>query len=198
MFLRVGELAGRVGYPMPTVQWIEGVLGEECIRFEEAQAGLSVLTIHDHVDEFYPAQVRDLLITQMLLHGRMGVFRQRRRLKTADTVLGAVIGFGIVMVGSRLMALWLAFLVAVAVSYIAVQVVHVLLAMAWRRWFIRRADKALVELLGREQVMSWLRGQAAAPSASAPLRARLRWLQLGAPMDPARRLRLLDEDDRTA
>jgi hypothetical protein len=79
MFLRVGELAGRVGYPMPTVNWVEGVIGEDCIRLQENRQGVAMLTVHDHVNEFGSEREQELLITQELVRARLGIFRQRRR-----------------------------------------------------------------------------------------------------------------------
>jgi hypothetical protein len=191
LFLRVGELAGRVGYPMPTVNWVEGVIGEDCIRLQENGTGAAVLTVHNHVDEHHSAEEQELLVTQLLLHARLGASRQARRLKTMERILSFVLGVGLVLVASRVMdSFWLAFLVAFAAGYAVMQVVHVLLVGVWVRRFFRRADRALAEVAGRDRVVAWLKAHLGDPRPTS-LRLRLRWLRHGAAPSAAGRLRML-------
>jgi cytochrome c biogenesis protein CcdA len=183
---------------MPTVNWVEGVSGEDCIRLQENANGAAVLTVHNHVDEHQSAEEQELLITQLLLHARLGASRQVGRLKTMERILSFVLGIGLVLVASRVLgSIWLAFLVAFAAGYAVMQVVHVVLVGVWVRRFFRRSDQALAEVAGRDRVVAWLKAHLgdAMPTS---FRLRLRWLRHGAPPSAAGRLRMLGKTGAAA
>ncbi|WP_343973287.1 hypothetical protein [Kribbella koreensis] len=192
MFLRVGEWAGRIGYPMPTINWVEGVIGEDCIRLQENSHGVATLTVHDHVNEFSTEEEQELVIVQGLVQARLGPARGRRRLKVAMTVLGGVVGIVAILLAGRFVEnYWLSLLLALACAYVVMVPVQVLMNFFWCRWMSRRADTAFVEAVGRERVVAWLTLHAA--HRPARFRARIRWVLLGAPPLAAERLRMLGE-----
>ncbi len=113
--------------------------------------------------------------------------QQLRWIKTGRTFFGLALGVSAVLVSARLLEpVWLAFLVAMAAGYVLLTAVNLLLSAVWSRWAIRRADRGLVEVLGKEHVMEALRWYAAFPKP--PF---LRYLGQGAPVTAAARLRRL-------
>jgi hypothetical protein len=82
MYAWVGELSGRVGYPMPTLIWVDGgVHDESCLQITLNPAGGATLTVHDHVGEFHSVEEQEILITQGLVQGRLGFGRWPKRFK---------------------------------------------------------------------------------------------------------------------
>jgi hypothetical protein len=192
LFLRVGELTGRVGYPMPTVNWVKGVVGEPCIRLQETREGTATLTVHDHVDEFHPEEEQDLLITQELVRARVGAFRGLQRLKVAAVISSYVIGAVAALV-SHLVGgeLWQVLLLSLVFWYLGLTAVKLLMNLVWARRFNRRADLVLVEVVGRERFVAWMTSHA--DFQPAWFRGWFRWVLSGAPPLPAERLRMLEE-----
>jgi hypothetical protein len=187
MLVRVGELAGRVGFPMPAVSEVECVEGEECVSLRVGAAGGTTLALHSGFEERFPAGVVDFLVAQALVQARQGVFRQLQWIKTGRTVLGVLVGALAVLLTAQLLEpLWLAFLVAMAVGYVVGTAINLLIAMIWGRWFSRRSDRTLVDVLGKAHVVETLRWYADCPRP--PL---LRYLKAGAPPTVAERLRWL-------
>lgn len=88
-----------------------------------------------------------------------------------------------VMLGS---SPWLTAVLGIAIAYLCIVVLHVLTVAVWSRWFMRRADCALIEVLGREQVVEALRWFSECPGQTG-----VRWLWCGAPMTARERLRLV-------
>ncbi|WBQ06837.1 hypothetical protein [Kribbella sp. CA-293567] len=186
----VGKLAERVGYPAPTVSWVPGVEGRHSILLQDDGRRL---VVHERVGEEYTARERELLIAQELVQARLGGPRQRKWIKTAEALIGcAVIAFAILITRQSVSSLLLSYVLAMLAGYASWTVLRVLLAAAWTRWFTRRADRALAEVVSRGQVVAWLRGLAGRP-AKPDLRSRFRWILDGAPPLPAERLRMLGE-----
>jgi hypothetical protein len=194
LFLRVGELAGRVGYPMPSISPGEGTTSEACICLRTDGGGPGTLVLHDHVDEVFPRAVRDFLITQEFVQARAGVLRHRRRIKRSETVIGGVAALSAVLIAGRFVAsAMLAGVLGLAVAYLGMAVLHLLLVGAWSRWFTRRSDQTLVEILGRQQVVEALQWFAARKPPFHP-----RWLWNGAPPHAPERLRWLAKEGANA
>lgn len=190
LVLRVGELAGRVGYPVPAVSWVRGVAGEHCVLLQEDGR---TLLLHETVDEQHSAPERDLLIAQELIQARQGGPRHRRWIKMGEALVGGGLGIAAVQImRQQVDSVWLAYSLAMGSAYVGWMVFHVVVGVVWTRWFTRRADRALAEVVGRDQVVQWLRGIAAMPL-KASARLRLRWILRGAPPLAAERLRMLGE-----
>jgi hypothetical protein len=187
---KVGELAGRVGYPVPTVNWVPAVAGQHSILLQDDGR---TLVVHDRVDEEYSEKEQDLLIAQELVQARLGGPRQRRWIKTAESVIGcAVIALAILVMRQSVSSWWQAYLLATLCGYAVWTALQVLLLAGWTRWFTRRSDRTLADVIGRDQVVAWLR--ATAEDRSKPSAAvRARWVLDGAPPRAAERLRMLGE-----
>jgi hypothetical protein len=190
MVVRVVELAGRVGYPMPTVSWVKGVAGKPCVQLYDDGRTLAV---HDHVEDLHPPQERDLLIAQELIQARLGGPRHRRRIKTAESIASGLLGAtAVLFLRSVTEPWWTAFLLALVGAYGIWMIFHVLLGVIWTRWFTRRADRELADVVGREQVVQWLKRYADARE-PVPLLDWARWLAHGAPPTATERLRVLEK-----
>ncbi|MEV6417365.1 hypothetical protein [Kribbella sp. NPDC051718] len=193
MFLRVGELAGRVGYPMPTINWVEGVAGEDCIRLTLNPAGAAILTVHDHVGEVHSVEEQEVLITQLLVHARLRVDRWAKRRRSIEWGLVAVLGLVGGVVSNRVTDnWWLGWFGAFLILPVAFLLGHLLASFVLVRRFFRRADPALVEVVGRDRVVAWLTSHLAEKMPSG-WQYRLRWLLAGWPPSAAERLRMLGE-----
>lgn len=148
MFSRVGELSGRIGYPMPTIRWVKGVTGEPCVLLRENRRGAATLVLHDHIEEESSWEEQDLLIAQELVQARQGIHRHRRRIKTVENlVCGVVNFFGIMGARQVVEPLWLAVVLALVISFSAGVICRLTVGSIWSRWFVRRADTAVIELL---------------------------------------------------
>jgi hypothetical protein len=73
-----------------------------------------------------------------------------------------------------------------AAGYVVGTAINLLISVIWGRWFMRRADRTLVDVLGRAGVVEALRWYADHPAP--PLH---RYLWKGAPPTVAERLRWL-------
>jgi hypothetical protein len=193
MFSRVGELSGRIGYPMPSIKWVEGVTGQACALLRENRQGAATLVLHDHIEAELSREEQDFHIAQELVQARQGAHRHRRRIKAAVNLVSGVAGlFGVLGAGQLVEPLWLASVLGLVIACSTGMICHLAVAFVWSRWFVRRSDRALIELLGRQQVVSLLQGYAAHPRPT-DVRWRLRWLQRGAPPYAPQRLRMLGE-----
>ncbi|MEV8375330.1 hypothetical protein AB0P21_21530 [Kribbella sp. NPDC056861] len=187
---KVGELAERVGYPVPTVNWVPAVAGQHSILLQDDGR---TLVVHDRVDDEYSEQERELLIAQELIQARLGGPRQRRWIKTAESGVGG--GAGVVaalLIRQEVSSTWLACLLALGCAYVFWTAFHAVLGATWTRLFTRRADRALADVIGRDRVVAWLRAIADNPSKPSAV-VQARWILDGAPPRAAERLRMFGE-----
>ncbi|HZX05717.1 hypothetical protein [Kribbella sp.] len=85
---QVGELAARIGYPMPSVDWsTDKKYHARGIVLDPNGAFGQTLHVHRRVEESMPAVVQEFLVAQELLQARLGLWRQRRWLR------GLVVGW---------------------------------------------------------------------------------------------------------
>lgn len=185
--MKVGEMAGRAGYAMPSVALVECEEGEECIATRVDDSGGLVLAFHQGFEKRYPPAVADFLIAQELVQTNLGVYRQLRWIRVWRTVFAMVLGLSAALIGAMLLEpLWRAFVVAMGIAYVLMTGVNLVLSAIWSRWATRRADRRLVEVLGKRQVVEALEWYAAGARPSV-----LRYLRRGAPPRPRERLRWL-------
>lgn len=185
---RVGELATRIGYSIPSIDWTADK--KYCARgimLDPNGAFGETLHVYRGVEQSMPVHVQDFLIAQEFTQARLGAWRQRRRLQWAMTALAIVLGF--VAVGRAVRwtdSYFVGFLVGCTGAYLVWAGVRLVVSAVWSRWMTRRCDPRLVELLGRDEVMSALRWWV-----DSGWRPSVRWLLGGAVPTPAERLRRL-------
>lgn len=179
---------------MPSISPGEGKTSEACICLRADGRGPGTLLLHDHVDEMFPHPVRDFLITQEFVQARAGVLQHRRRIKIIEKIIGGVATLSAVLIAGQFVAsALLAGVLGFAVAYLGIAVLHILLVGTWSRWFTRRSDQTLVEILGRQQVTEALEWYAARKPPFHP-----RWLWNGAPPNAPERLRWLAKEGANA
>lgn len=141
--MKVGEMAGRAGYAMPSVALVECEEGEECIATRVDDSGGLVLAFHQGFEKRYPPAVADFLIAQELVQTNLGVYRQLRWIRVWRTVFAMVLGLSAALIGAMLLEpLWRAFVVAMGIAYVLMTGVNLVLSAIWSRWATRRADHA--------------------------------------------------------
>ena len=178
LFQRVGELATRVGYPVPAINRTDAANDGPyaCVHVGSKSVG-PTMHLRSDVGEIR-GEVLDFLVAQELVAARNGVFDQRRRLQVG---LGVVYGFSaVILVWVTDVGFPLNLLMAVSAYFL----IHRVVAGVWWRWFLRRVDQSLVELLGVTVVADGLRWT----SALQDWPKDLRWLWRGAPPGPMDRL----------
>ena len=145
------------------------------------------LYVYRGIEQSMPVHVQDFLIAQEFTQARLGVWRQRRWLLGTMNALAIVFSF--VAVGRAVR--WsdsyvVGFLIGCAGAYLVWAGVRLVVSAVWSRWMVRRSDPRLVELLGRDEVLSalsWWVDSGWRPS--------VRWLLGGALPTPRERLRRL-------
>lgn len=176
--VRVGELATRVGYPMPAIERTTDPK-MPAVQLKQGQVG-PTMVLKCHTEEL-PPQVIDFLVAQDFVQARAGGFRNRMRLN--------LVGFGIsfaVMVAVVVLTPW-STLTRFAVGIAAGYLLNYLVVLVWRRRYMRWSDRAVEEVLGSAEArwaLNWLAETQACPK-------NLRWLWYGAMPLPADRLRTL-------
>ena len=182
---RVVELAARVDYPAPPVTWVDGTAKEDCIWMAPPGPVGPMLFVHHHVNEKMPDQVQEFLIAQAFVQASLGVHLQRPRVMRARSAVSLLIAFGVMLVATlSIHDLVTYLLVGIPLIYLSMLVSSVLVVGTWSRWFMRRSDRRLVDLLGPDHVwdaLQWYSGNYPSPG--------LRWLLCGAPPNPPERLR---------
>jgi hypothetical protein len=173
LFLRVGELAGRIGYPMPSIKMVDP-RGRLYVLLKPKGSVGPVLELRSDVGEI-PAGLLDFLIAQDLVGGSLGAARFNRRQRALIGTLTLLIGL-LVFLNFPFWESWLILLVVAPLFGTAVSAVAT-------RILIRRMDRRLAEVLGRERFAEALRELDTAGS----WRRGLRWLWRGAiPLPPER------------
>jgi hypothetical protein len=175
MYVRVGELATRVGYPMPAIERTTDPK-VPAVQLKEGAVG-PTMVLRCHTEDL-PPQVIDFLVTQDFVQARAGGLRNRWRFN--------LVGFGCAIV------VWVAVLALtewstwtrLAVVLLASYLLNYLVVFVWRRRYLRWSDREVEGVLGGDAwwALNWL-----AESQSCP--KNLRWLWYGAMPTPADRLR---------
>lgn len=186
---KVGELATRIGYPMPSVDWSsDKKYHDRGVVLDPNTAFGPTLHVHYCAENSMPAEVREFLVAQEFVQARLGVWRHRRLMKNLVLVVAGVLGFVVVVATAGTTSFSVAaFLAGCAVAWVSITAIQIGIVAVWSRWFVRRADRQLVEVLGRERVVSalgwWVR---------IGWRPSVRWLLNGATPTAKERLRRLD------
>ncbi|MGC4940630.1 hypothetical protein [Kribbella sp. DT2] len=175
MYVRVGQLATRVGYPMPAIERTTDPK-VPAVRLKQGAVG-PTMVLRCHTEEL-PGQVFDFLVTQDLVQARKGVLRRHW--------WGAYViplGLGLAVGTVTDWPAWLGFALVILVCTPVIGAVE----SVRRRAYLRTTDRLVVDVLGADEVSSaltWLAECQAWPK-------NLRWLWYGALPSPADRLRKL-------
>jgi hypothetical protein len=175
MYVRVGELATRVGYPMPAV---ERTTDPKVPAIYLKQGAVGPTMMLKGLTEELPPQVFDFLVTQDLVQAREGMHRKRWWFYVICLATGLLTGFA--SVGP----FWVSVVVVLTACYLVATTVTIVA----RRTYLRRSDRLVVDVLGADDVRSaldWL-------ADCQPWPKNLRWLWYGAVPPPVDRLRKLD------
>ncbi|TCC46828.1 hypothetical protein E0H75_27705 [Kribbella capetownensis] len=195
--VRVGELAARTGQTPPPITWVEGTDKEDCIWMEPPGPVGPMFFVHHHVDEKMPIRVQDFLVAQEFVQANEGVHRQRKWVTRGSTATGLVLGFfGVLAALTVVHSLVVYLLVCMPLLFVLARVGQVAVSAGWSRWFMRRSDRRLSELLGRDHVreaLEWYCDQWLRPE-MAWTRPGVRWLLRGAPPTASERLRWLSRN----
>jgi hypothetical protein len=143
LFLRVGELATAAGYPIPSIEWTDR-RGPYVAVDERGVAG-PVLRLRPEVSQWC-SSVQDLMIAQMLLCARFGMYRHHRQLKIWGFVLTGAVGVVLAVLYGPYAYVWalVAWVLFTGIS-----------AVSARR-LLRKVDPRLVEILGPDVVLEAL------------------------------------------
>jgi len=92
--LRVGELATRIGYSIPSVEWsADKKYCARGIMLDPNGAFGETLYVYRGIEQSMPVHVQDFLIAQEFTQARLGVWRQRRWLLGTMNALAIVFSF---------------------------------------------------------------------------------------------------------
>jgi hypothetical protein len=169
---RVGELATRIGYPMPSVEWTDH--RGPYMRIDERRVAGPVLRLRPEVAQWC-SSLRDVTIAQMMLCARFGMSRHHRQLKIWGFGLTAAVAF---VLGVRFgpwvyvwpLVAWVLFTAASAI---------------YARRLFRKVDPELVGMFGPDVVLEALE-HLRCPLTPARF---LGWLWGGAGVLPAERIK---------
>jgi hypothetical protein len=177
--VRVGELATAVGYPLPSITWVDNAKIWAVLRPRGVAA--PVLQLDRRVSQWC-TPLFDLVVAESLQRAAFGMHRHHRILQVGYLVMAAAS----VVVVDRLFALPL--LPEWAVTMAAVVLAVLLISATYARWLYRRVDRRLREILGTEALREGLE-HVRRPMNAANV---LRWLWAGAGVLPGERLRWLN------
>ena len=177
--VRVGELATAVGYPLPSIRWVEGA--EVWAVLGPSGVAAPVLQLDHRVSQWCSA-LFDLVVAEAMQRAALGMRRHQWIFRVGYFCLGAI---SVVLV-ARLTG-W-PLLPGLALSFAVVIVGVLLSSAAYARWLYRRVDRRLVEILGPETMREGLEHMVRPMNAGNVLR----WLWAGAGVLPAERLRWLN------
>ncbi|MEV6281941.1 hypothetical protein [Kribbella sp. NPDC051770] len=173
MYVRVGELATRVGYPMPSIERTDQ--RAPMVQLKAGAVGPTMI-LRCHAEEL-PPQVFDFLVTQELVQARQGGLKHKWLVVPIALAGGLALGTATDWPG------WVVWIVLMAIYYLGIRVFNTV----WRRRYIWRSDRMVTEILGGDEMRSalhWL-------DECQPWPKNLRWLWQGATQPPADRLRRL-------
>lgn len=143
---RAGELATRIGYPMPSVEWADR--RGRYVTIDERRASAPVLLMRPEVAQWC-SSLRDVMIAQTMLCARFGMYRHHRQLK--------IWGFGL----TAAVALVLGFRFG-SWAYVWPLVAWALLTAAsaiYARRLFRKVDPELIGIFGPAVVLEALEQQ---------------------------------------
>jgi hypothetical protein len=176
LYVRVGELATRVGYPVPAIERTTDPK-VPAVQLKQGTVG-PTMVLKCHTEEL-PARVIDFLVTQDLVQARRGVLRGQwwgayAIPLSAGLAIGTVTDW----------PLWSKFVVAALVWVLVLGAVNIVRV----RRYLRATDRLVAEVLGADEVRSALNWLADCQ----PWPKNLRWLWYGAVPPPRDRLRMLE------
>ncbi|MGW6200706.1 hypothetical protein ACWF0M_31485 [Kribbella sp. NPDC055110] len=144
MYIRVGELATAIGYPMPSIEWTEA--RGRVVAFDEQRVAGPALRLRPEAAHWC-SSLRDVLIAEILLSARFGAYRQQRQFKIWVTAVTAAVGFVLgLSVGGSAIWWWIP----------AAWVLFTAFSAVYSRRLARKVDARMVEILGPETVLEGL------------------------------------------
>ncbi|HET6742488.1 MAG TPA: hypothetical protein VFH76_26275 [Kribbella sp.] len=161
---KVEGLARRTGHEPPPITRVDGQPEQECIWLEPPGPVGPMLFVHHHVNEQLPDSVQEFAIAQEFVQAANGAHVVRRRMLRWTRTIDVVVFVGVLLCTLPLLSgrgtttsVLVYLLVGVPLAYALGKVAAVLVATVWWRRFMRRADLALGEVLGRERLLEALR-----------------------------------------
>jgi hypothetical protein len=176
LFLKVGELATRTGYPMPSIRMVDAPR-QNFVRLKPQGSVGPVLELRPEIWEI-PAGRLEFFIAQDFVGFGLGVQRHRR----GQLLVAAAIGG----IGTMLVDHFFGGSVAFLTLFLVFPPLWTVATAVWLRVFQRRVDRRLTELFGRDWLESAL--QELVDVWHWHWQWRLRWVWNGAPPLPPERL----------
>jgi len=161
---RVSALAARTGHAVPPITWVHG--GEQIpgLWLEPPGPIGPMVFVRYRINELLPDFVQDYLIAEEFVQASLGVQQHRERIARVvywlSMGLVAVLVYVIYRSTDEFWIFAAAFgLACSALLWIVRTAVH---SIAWRS-FMRRTDRGVTEILGREHALEAMRWYAAQP-----------------------------------
>jgi hypothetical protein len=192
---RVAVLASSTGQLAPPITWVEGVDRSQALWVEPPGPVGPMLFVRHCVDEKLPDFVQDALIAEELVQASLKAREYQKQILRTASVVGtsaiAAFTFGAYRVIDET---WLLLVVVgLGIAVLSPVARAITFSVRWRP-FMRRTDRTVADILGRERLVEVLRWYAAQPprldlwwntvgwfwfknGAPPTARARLRWLK---------------------